>query len=112
MRDLPIHPLGACARRACCRAGKIGARELLDLCWAQVEKHNTMRSTRSSSRDIKRARKAAAAADRRLKRGEPLGPFDGVPMTIKESLRLDGHAFDLGRAALCATTSPRATPWR
>jgi amidase len=35
--------------------------------------------------DIDRARRAAAAADRRLKAGKPIGPFDGVPMTAKES---------------------------
>jgi amidase len=35
--------------------------------------------------DLERARKAARASDRRLRRKAPLGPFDGVPMTVKES---------------------------
>src|SRR5207253_405578 len=68
---------------------KIGARELLDLCWAQVEKHNRALNAVIVS-DITRARKAAAAADRRLKKGEALGPFDGVPMTAKESFDWTG----------------------
>ena len=62
--------------------------------------------------DFERAAKAAAAADRRLKRGEPRGIFDGVPMTIKESFDWSGHAFDLGRAVACATISPPMTPLR
>src|SRR5437762_1864470 len=68
---------------------KIGAGELLDLCWTQVEKHNGALNAVIVS-DIARARKAAMASDRRLKRGEPLGPFDGVPMTVKESFDWTG----------------------
>jgi amidase len=40
--------------------------------------------------EMERAQKAAAAADKRLKNGKPLGPFDGVPMTIKESFDWTG----------------------
>jgi amidase len=40
--------------------------------------------------DIPRAKKAAAAADRRLRAGKPKGPFDGVPMTAKESFDMAG----------------------
>lgn len=71
------------------RARKIGARELLDECWAQVEKHNGALNAVVVS-DIERARKSAAAADRRLKKGTPFGPFDGVPMTAKESFGWTG----------------------
>jgi amidase len=71
------------------RARKIGARELLDLCWAQVEKHDGALNAVIVS-DIERARRQAAASDRRLKRGESIGPFDGVPMTAKESFNWTG----------------------
>ncbi|MGE0241351.1 MAG: amidase, partial [Parvibaculaceae bacterium] len=71
------------------RARKISARELLDLCWARVEKHNPRLNAVIVS-DIGRARKAAAVADKRLKAGEPRGIFDGVPMTIKESFDWTG----------------------
>ena len=66
------------------RAGKISPRELLDLCLDQYARHNDTLNAVVVT-DLDRARKAAAAAGRRLKRGKPLGPFDGVPMTAKES---------------------------
>ncbi len=71
------------------RAQKITARELLDACLAQYEKHNAALNAVVVT-DIARARKAAAAADRRLKAGKPKGPFDGVPMTAKESFDWTG----------------------
>ncbi|MGE0005321.1 MAG: amidase [Parvibaculaceae bacterium] len=71
------------------RARRIGATELLDLCWARVEKHNPRLNAVIVS-DIARARKAAAGADKRLKAGTPKGVFDGVPMTIKESFDWTG----------------------
>jgi amidase len=71
------------------RAHKITARELLDACLAQYEKHNAALNAVVVT-DIPRARKAAAAADRRLKAGKPKGPFDGVPMTAKESFDWTG----------------------
>lgn len=45
--------------------------------------------------DLDRARIAAADADRALARGDDLGPFHGVPMTIKDSFQTAG----------CVTTS-------
>ncbi len=66
------------------RARKVSARELLDLCLDQYARHND-RLNAVVVTDIDRARKAAAAADRRLKAGRPIGGFDGVPMTAKES---------------------------
>jgi amidase len=71
------------------RERKLGSRELLGLCWAQVEKHNP-RINAVIYADIERARKSADAADRRLKEGAPLSPLDGVPMTAKESFDWTG----------------------
>jgi amidase len=86
---LPVHLRSALDQARLLRARKIGARELLDLCWSQVEKHNPRLNAVIVS-DIARARKAALAADRRLKAGKPKGIFDGVPMTIKESFDWTG----------------------
>ncbi len=77
---LPFHLRSALEQARLLRARKISARELLDLCWAQVEKHNKALNAVIIS-DMERARKAAAATDRRLKAGRPKGVFDGVPMT-------------------------------
>ena len=45
--------------------------------------------------DLDRARADAAAADRAVARGDTLGPFHGVPMTVKDSFQTEG----------CVTTS-------
>ena len=86
---LPVEFRPALEQARLLRTRRIGARELLDLCWARVEKHNRALNAVIVS-DIARARKAAAAADRRLKAGKPKGLFDGVPMTIKESFDWTG----------------------
>ena len=71
------------------RRRQIGARELLDLYAARVEAHNPALNAIIVS-VMEDARDAADAADRRLGRGEALGPLDGLPMTIKESFDLAG----------------------
>jgi amidase len=71
------------------RSGKLRAPELLDLCLDQYARYNDKLNAVVVT-GIERARKAALASDRRLKRGKPLGIFDGVPMTIKESFDWTG----------------------
>jgi amidase len=71
------------------RARKISAIELLDLCLRQMAMHNPALNAVIVT-DPGRARAAAAAADRRLSRNTPAGPFDGVPMTAKESFDWTG----------------------
>jgi amidase len=50
--------------------------------------------------DVERAQKSAAAADRRLAKGEALSAFDGVPMTIKETFDWSGTPSTWGDPAL------------
>jgi len=45
---------------------------------------------------------AAGAAEDRWRRGEPLGPLDGIPVTVKENLARAGVAMRAG----CAGTAP------
>jgi amidase len=68
---------------------EISARELLDECLGQHARHNGKVNAVIVT-DIDRAKKSAAAADRRLAKGLPLSPFDGVPMTAKESFDWTG----------------------
>lgn len=84
MPGLALHFRSATELGRLLRARKVGAVELLNVCLAQHERHNGAINAVVVS-DIARARKAAAAADRRLRAGTPRGPFDGVPMTAKES---------------------------
>ena len=80
------------------RQRKISAVTLLDHCLDQYAKHNA-RLNAIIVTDIDQARRRAAAADRRLKAGKPLGPFDGVPMTAKESFDWIGTPSTCARSA-------------
>ncbi len=77
------------------KAGKVSSKELLQACLDQYARHNSAVNAVVIT-DIDRAKRAAAAADRRLKNGEALGPFDGVPMTAKESFDWAGHVSTWG----------------
>jgi amidase len=81
------------------RAHKISSRELLAECLSQYARHNDAINAVIFT-DFERAQKAAAAADRRLKKGAALSPFDGVPMTIKESFDWVGTPSTWGDPAL------------
>ncbi|MGL4296440.1 MAG: amidase [Aestuariivirga sp.] len=86
---LPLHYRSALDLARLLRARKVSARDLLDICLDQYARHNDALNAVVVT-DIDRARSAAAAADRRLKRGKPIGAFDGVPMTAKESFDWTG----------------------
>jgi len=94
-----VYYLSALDQARLLRQRKISARELLKLSRERVEQVNPAINAVIVS-DFVRAEKAAAASDRRLKRGEPLGPFDGVPMTIKESFDWTGTPSTWGVARL------------
>ena len=81
------------------RARKISATELLQECLNQYANHND-RINAVVVTQIEAARKAAAAADRRLKKGKALSLFDGLPMTLKESFDWVGTPSTWGDPAL------------
>eukprot|EP01030_Chromulinospumella_sphaerica_P026450 gene26450-26649_t len=89
MASLPLHFRSATDLARLLRAGKTTASALLEDCLGQYRRHNGALNAVITT-DIPRAKKAAAAADRRLKAGKPLGAFDGVPMTAKESFDMAG----------------------
>ncbi len=89
MPPLPLHFRSATELARLLRARKVSASELLEECLDQYAKHNDQLNAIIVT-DIDRAKKAAAASDRRLKKGKPIGPFDGVPMTAKESFDWSG----------------------
>lgn len=85
----PLHYKSAIELARLLRERQVGAGELLDHCWQRFETFNP-RLNAIIVTDIERARKAAADSDKRLKAGEPRGPFEGVPTTIKESFDWTG----------------------
>ena len=98
MPALPIHLKPATELARLLRSGRISPVELLERCLDQYAKHNDALNAVVVT-DIDRAKRAAAASARRLKRGKPMGPFDGVPMTIKESFDWAGTPTTWGAGA-------------
>ena len=76
-------------------AREIGARELLDHFLDRVERHNPTINA-IVWQDAERARAEADASDRRRAAGEPTGPLDGLPVTVKESFDLAGSPTTWG----------------
>ena len=89
MPKTPLHYRSATELGRLLRNRKVSAMALLEQCLDQFAKHNGVLNAVVVT-DIDRAKKAARAADRRLKAGKPIGPFDGVPMTAKESFDWTG----------------------
>jgi amidase len=56
------------------------------------------------------ALRAAAAADRAIEAGEPVGPLCGVPVTVKENLDVAGTATTFGLAVLRNAIAPGDSP--
>ncbi len=99
MTKLPIVFRSATELARLLKSRKISAGELLDLCLDQYARHND-RLNAIVVTDIDRARKSAAAADRRLRAGKTIGIFDGVPMTAKESFDWAGTPSTWGAPRL------------
>ena len=57
-----------------------------------------------------RALEQARASESRWLRGEPLGPIDGVPLTIKENVATQGDPTPLGTAAVELTPAAADAP--
>ena len=56
------------------------------------------------------ARRAAAESEQRWRRGEPAGPVDGVPVTVKENIATQGDPVPLGTAATTLVPAERDAP--
>lgn len=89
-----LHWWSAVDLAAAIRGREVSATEALEHLVARVERLDGPINA-VVQWDLDRARAAAADADRALARGDELGPFHGVPMTIKDSFQTAG----------CVTTS-------
>ena len=98
MPALPMHLKPATELARLLRLRQISPVDLLERCLDQYAKYNDTLNAVVVT-DIDRAKRAAAASARRLNRGKPAGPFDGVPMTIKESFDWAGTPTTWGAAA-------------
>ena len=90
--------LSACALRAAYAKGEISPVEALDAVIFRVERLEPQIMALWAI-DIVGGRAAARESEARWRRGAPLGPVDGVPLTIKENIATRGIAMPLGTAA-------------
>ena len=89
------HYTPAREQAAACRAGRISARELLELHLARIERVNP-RVNALVSVDAERATEIARAADERQARGKSLGPLHGLPFAVKDTHYLTGWPTTFG----------------
>lgn len=71
-------------------------------CWAAVEARIAAAEPKIAALyayDPERARREAAASTERWRRGQPIGPLDGVPVTVKELIATEGDPVPRGSAA-------------
>jgi len=81
------------------RAGRISSQELLQAYLDRVDRLNPALNAIVVD-DRKAARAQARVADKALAQGKSLGPLHGLPMTVKESFDLRGHATTWGFAQM------------
>lgn len=96
------------------RTGRFSSVEAVESSLARIEATN-QRVNAIVELDGDQARADAAAADRRLRSGAPVGRLHGVPVTFKLNTSLEGRATTAGvadyRGALSETTDPQAASW-
>jgi amidase len=91
---------------AALRSRRISARDLLDLTFERIDRHNpTLNAIVWQDRDQAMAR--ARGADEALAHGNASGALLGVPVTIKESFAYTGSPSTWGVPALKDSNSPR-----
>lgn len=73
--------------------------EVHDAVLAVIEHFEPVLNALCSS-DPEASRKEAAASERRWLAGEPLGPIDGVPVTLKENVAREGVPMGFGTAGV------------
>lgn len=60
---------------------------------------------------IEKARTAAEASTQRYKNGKPLGPLDGIPVTVKDEVHMEGYRRTLGTKMDFTGESAGSTSW-
>lgn len=96
--DAPLHAWDAVDLVAAYRHGTVSPREAVDAVLARIDAFEPhLHALYAFDPDAARAQ--AAASEARWHRGEPLGPLDGVPVTVKENIASRGTPVPLGCAA-------------
>ena len=98
--------LSACALVAAYAKGELSPVEALEAVILRAERLEPQLMALWAL-DVEGARAAARESEARWRKGAPLGPIDGIPLTIKENIATRGVAMPLGTAAseLVASTA-------
>lgn len=90
-----LHELSASEAKALLDAKKISSIELVDALLRRIEKYDGTVNAVVERLD-QRARQEARRADEARAKGEPLGALHGLPITVKESIEMEGCVSTLG----------------
>lgn len=91
------------------RSGEVSPGEVTDAVLARIDERE-QKLCALYAFDPDAAREAAAASERRWRAGTPLGPIDGIPLTIKENIATRGTPKPMGTAATRLDPSPVDAP--
>jgi len=107
--SVPLHALAATEMVAAYRARALSPVEVAQAVLAHVERWEP-RLQALFLRQPERVREQARASERRWQRGEPLGPIDGVPLTLKDNIATQGDPTPLGTRAVPPVPAPADAP--
>ncbi|WIX80638.1 amidase [Amycolatopsis carbonis] len=91
------------------RAGTVSPVEATEAVLARIEAREPQLHA-LYAHDAASARSAAKQSEARWHAGEPLGPIDGVPLTLKENIATRGTPVPLGTAATALTPAAADAP--
>lgn len=104
-----LHELTAVELVAAFRARTLSPREVTHAVLAHIGRWEpTLQALYAP--DPEGALAAAAASEQRWQRGEPAGPLDGVPVTLKENIATRGVPVPLGTAATALVPAAEDAP--
>jgi amidase len=97
--DAQVALWGTAKQAAAIRGGQLGARELVHLYAARIDRLNPAVNAVVTF-DLDRALEDAARIDERVARGAPVGGLAGIPMTIKDAIEVGGMLSTSGATEL------------
>jgi Asp-tRNA(Asn)/Glu-tRNA(Gln) amidotransferase A subunit family amidase len=104
-----LHELTAVELVAAFRARTLSPREVTQAVLAHIGRWEPALQALYAP-DPEGALAAAAASEQRWQRGEPAGPLDGVPVTLKENIATRGVPVPLGTAATALVPAAEDAP--
>lgn len=98
LQSLSLHELSAVPMLAAFKSGELTPVDVMEATLARIAQFEpALQATFALAADT--ARRAAQAAERRWLNGAPIGPLDGVPVTIKDNIDTAGTPTPIGTAA-------------